>query len=166
MPLPAYCNPSTRRFRHRHFAGRNGCTRGLREARLVVRGKFAGWAARWAAAAEQGHRHPRGGMPCKWRFRLSTALLRHPTRGLREIDSWFGGSRLVVRGKSIRGLREITRGLREICDVKVLQNRGAGSWFPGPLLFKSLLFLFVNKNRERNVIVCGWDSETMGRIRK
>ena len=72
----------------------------------------------------------------------------------------------MVRGKSIRGLREITRGLREIFDMKVLQNRGAGSWFPGPLLFKSLLFLFVNKNRERNVIVCGWDSETMGRIRK
>ncbi len=133
MPLPAYCNPSTRRFRHRHFAGRNGCTRGLREARLVVRGKFAGWAARWAAAAEQGHRHPRGGMPCKWRFRLSTALLRHPTRGLREIDSWFGGNRLVVRGKSIRGLREITRGLREIHTW----FEGNYSWFEGNLRCES-----------------------------
>ncbi len=89
-----------------------------------------------------------------------------PIRGLGEIHTWFEGNHSWFEGSGTRGLREITRGLREICDVKVLQNRGAGSWFPGPLLFKSLLFLFVNKNRERNVIVCRLNSETMGRIRK
>ncbi len=39
------------------------------------------------------------------------------TRGSGEIDSWFGGNRLVVRGKS-------TRGLREVSKKKPLQNTG------------------------------------------
>ena len=63
------------------------------------------------------------------------------TRGLGEIGSWFEGNDSWSGGSPTRGLREETRGLREDRDVKALQIEGARSLFSGLLLFKYLLFL-------------------------
>ena len=71
------------------------------------------------------------------------------TRGLGEINTWSGGNDTWSEGNLTRGPREMTRGLREIAHEKCLQTKGWMVGFWVPLLFKSMLFLFVNNNRGR-----------------
>src|SRR3712207_4134185 len=58
------------------------------------------------------------------------------TRGSREIDTWFGGDYSWFGGSRARGLREITRGSREAAAENSCKSRGRWSGFGVPCCLK------------------------------